>query len=195
MPELPAPKRLRFAKEYGLAPEQIEILVIDRPLANYFEAVASELAASSSVAMTKEGLYLLAINYLSSDLKGLMALAGISDPIQTKINPENFSDLILLVASEKINSRVAKDILKKMFDEGGDPTEIMRSSGLEQVSDEGALVPIAEQLIAANPGPVADYKNGKEAALMFFVGQAMKALKGKGNPAVLQKIFKELLTK
>lgn len=199
IPELPTPKRLRFAKEYGLAPEQIEQLVIDRPLANYFEAIASELSreavASSSVALAKEDFYRLAINYLTSDLKGLMTLAGISDPIQTKINPENFADLIVLVAGEKIGSRGAKDILKKMFDEGGDPNEIMKAGGMEQVSDEASLIPMAQQILAAHPGPVEDYKKGKEAALMFFIGKAMGALKGKGNPAILQKIFKELLSK
>ena len=192
IPELPAAKRVRFAKEYALTPEQIEQLVIDRPLANYFEAVASELKRNPAELVKKNQL---AINYLSSDFKGLMAGAGIVDPIQTKINPENFADLIVLVAGEKLGSRGAKDILKKMFDEGGDPAEIMKNSGMEQVSDEGQLAAMAAEIIAAHPGPVADYKKGKEAALMFFVGKAMGALKGKGNPAVLQKIFKELLIK
>ncbi len=72
---------------------------------------------------------------------------------------------------------------------------IIKEAGLEQVSDEGVLIPVAQELIAANPGPAADYKSGKEAALQFFIGRAMGALKGKGNPAVLQKIFKELLLK
>jgi F0F1-type ATP synthase beta subunit len=91
--------------------------------------------------------------------------------------------------------QVAKDVLKKMFETGGDPNVIIKESGLEQVSDEASLVPVAEQLIATNPGPAADFKAGKEAALQFFIGRAMGALKGKGNPAVLQKIFRELLAK
>lgn len=193
MPELPQPKRVRFAKEYGLTPEQIELLIADRTMANYFESVASELKRAGEGDWAKK--VQLALNYLTSDLKGLMTASGITDPIQTKINPENFSDLILLVASEKIGSRGAKDILKKMFDEGGDPTEIMKASGMEQVSDETALQALAAEIIAMHPGPVADYKSGKEAALMFFVGQAMKKLQGKAHPAVLQKVFKDLLAK
>lgn len=190
IPELPVAKRLRFAKEYSLQPDQIELLVLDRPLANYFEAVASELTRLNQPDFNK-----LAVNYLTSDLKGLMTVINISDPIKTKINPENFADLIVLVGTEKIGSRSAKDILKKMFDEGGDPTEIMTAEGMEQVSDETTLIPMAQEIISANPGPVADYKKGKDAALMFLIGRAMGALKGKGNPSVLQKVFKELLTK
>lgn len=194
IPELPQQKRARFAKEFGLTSDQIEVLVFDRPLANYFEALVSELQREdSSVPATKS--LPLAVNYLTSDLKGMMVGAGVDDPATTKVTAENFADLIILVASDQIGSRVAKDVLKKMFETGGDPNVIIKEAGLEQVSDEGTLMPIAEQLIAANPGPALDYKNGKEAALQFFIGRAMGALKGKGNPAVLQKIFKELLLK
>ncbi len=199
MPELPQQKRVRFAKEYGLASEQIELLVADRPLANYFESVASELqrlSQSSTVnSQLSAKLFQLAVNYLTSDLKGLMTLASITNPIETKVTPENFADLIVLVAAEKVGSRGAKDILKKMFDEGGDPAEIMKAGAMEQVSDEGSLTALAQEILAASPGPVADYKKGKEAALMFFVGKAMGQLKGKANPAILQKVFKELLSK
>ena len=194
IPELPQQKRMRFAKEFGLSPEQIELLVFDRALANYFESVVSELHDEASGDGMPKRMQ-LAINYLTSDLKGMMVSAGTNDPAATKVTAENFADLVMLVADDKIGSRVAKDVLKKMFDSGGDPSVIIKEAGLEQVSDEAALIPIAQQLIAENPGPLADYKKGKEAALMFFVGRAMGQLKGKGNPAVLQKIFKELLSK
>jgi aspartyl-tRNA(Asn)/glutamyl-tRNA(Gln) amidotransferase subunit B len=194
LPELPQQKRVRFAHEFGLGADQVDLLVLDRPLAAYFEAVASELQEEAGTAdMMKK--YQLAVNYLTSDLKGLMVAAGVTDPAATKVTAENLADLVVLAAADKINSRVAKDVLKIMFEKGGDPNVIIKEQGLEQVSDEGALIPIAQQLIAANPGPATDFKNGKEAALMFFVGRAMGALKGKGNPAVLQKIFRELLTK
>ena len=192
IPELPAQKRARFAKEFGLSPDQIEVLVFDRALANYFEAVVSELQAEQAdIARTIP----LAINYLISDFKGMLVAAGIIDPALSKITAENFADLVLLIAGEKINSRVAKDVLKKMFESGGDPTVIIREAGLEQISDESALIPVCEQLIAANPGPAADFKAGKEVALQFFIGRAMGALKGKANPAVLQKVLRTLLSK
>ncbi len=194
LPELPQQKRVRFAKEFGLGADQIEVLVFDRPVAAYFEAVASELQHERTNTDLPKRLQ-LAVNYLISDLKGLMISAGSEDPAATKVTAENFADLIMLVADEKIGSRVAKDVLKKMFENGGDPNVIIKEAGLEQISDEASLIPVAQQLIAANPGPAADYKNGKEAALQFFIGRAMGQLKGKGNPAVLQKIFKELLLK
>ncbi len=192
IPELPAQKRVRFAKEFGLTAEQVEVLVFDRALANYFEAVVSELQ-SESVDLARA--LPLAINYLISDFKGMLVGAGITDPALSKVTAENFADLIVLIASEKINSRVAKDVLKKMFESGGDPAVIIREAGLEQISDESALIPVCEQLIAANPGPAADFKAGKEVALQFFIGRAMGALKGKANPAVLQKVLRSLLSR
>ena len=198
MPELPNKKRARFTKEYSLGPEHIEVLVADRPLANYFEAVASELKRITSQNADPKDWYkgiMLAINYLTSDLKGLMLAVNITDPIQTNVKPKHFADLMMLISAEKIGSRGAKNILKKMFEVGGDPNEILKTEGMEQVSDEKELTKLAKEIIKAYPGPVADYKSGKEAALMFFVGRAMGQLKGKGNPGVLQKIFKELLIK
>ncbi len=199
LPELPAQKRVRFADEYGLTAGQVEVLVFDRPLAGYFEEVVSELKTEvdeSRVASREwKKMVQLAVNYLTSDLKGLMISAGIDDPAKTKVTAENLADLIILAADDKIGSRVAKDVLKKMFESGGDPNVIIKEQGLEQVSDEALLIPVCQQLIDANPGPAADFKEGKEAALQFFIGRAMGALKGKGNPAVLQKLFRELLTK
>jgi aspartyl-tRNA(Asn)/glutamyl-tRNA(Gln) amidotransferase subunit B len=195
LPELPGQKRVRFASEYELTPEQIEVLVFDSQLAQYFEDVISELKEELRDTFSVKKHAALAINYLSSDLKGLMISAGITDPDKTKVTAENLADLVILVASDKITSRVAKDVLKLMFDTSGDPNVIIKEQGLEQVSDESALIPICQQLIDAHPGPAADYKKGKEAALMFFVGRAMGQLKGKGNPAVLQKLFRELLSR
>ncbi len=195
LPELPPAKRVRLASEYGLSAEQIEVLVFDRAIAGFFESVVSELKEELKEAFNPKKHVSLAVNYLTSDLKGLMVAAEVTDPAMTKVAAENLADLVILVASDKITSRVAKDVLKKMFETGGDPNVIIKEQGLEQVSDEASLIPVCQQLIDANPGPAADFKAGKEAALMFFVGRAMGQLKGKGNPAVLQKLFRELLSK
>ena len=100
-----------------------------------------------------------------------------------------------MVAEAKISSRGAKDILKKIFEQGGEPTAIAEKEGLLQKSDEGDLIKIAEKIVAENAKTVADYKAGKEAALMALVGQGMKATKGAGNPQVLKGIFLKLLSK
>ncbi|PIR87558.1 MAG: Asp-tRNA(Asn)/Glu-tRNA(Gln) amidotransferase subunit GatB [Candidatus Harrisonbacteria bacterium CG10_big_fil_rev_8_21_14_0_10_45_28] len=191
IPELPQAKRKRLKDEYGVNDEQVEVLVQDMKMAEYFENVVSELRAEREASTEKT--VPLAINYLVSDLKGLMVGDGKVDANQTKVSTENFADLIELVANDKVNSRVAKDILRAMYENGGDPTEIMKTEGLEQVSDSGELTEAVKKIIEANPVPVADFRKGKEAALMYLVGQAMKELRGKANPQMLQQIFKDLL--
>lgn len=190
IPELPQEKRVRFAKEYGLKPEQIELLVADRGAAGFFEETISELETEDNKNLESEQQ--LIINYLTSDLRGLMTEEGIQFA-SLKVTPENFADLIELISHGKISSRSAKDILRRMFETGADPNEILRDQGLEQVSDEAVLREAAEKIIAANPAAVADYKKGKSNALQFLVGKAMAELKGKGNPGVFQKILRKAL--
>ncbi len=192
IPELPQEKRVRFAKEFSLKPEQIEVLVNDRAAASFFEETVSELEAENKENTPQE--IQLIINYLNSDLRGMITEAGIS--FETlKIKPENFADLIELISQEKVSSRSAKDILAKMFETSGDPHEIMKTGSLEQVSDETHLREVARAIVLAHPDTLSDYKKGKMNALQFLVGKAMAELRGKGNPQVLQKIFKEELEK
>jgi len=191
IPELPKAKRVRFRDEYGLTEDQVELLVFDRQLAEYFENVVSELREEREA--SPEKTIPLAINYLTSDLKGLMVADNQADVFKTRVSAENLADLVELVANDKINSRVAKDILRSMYESGGDPMEIMKTSGLEQVSDSGELAETAKKIIEANPVPVADFKKGKEPALMYLVGQAMRELGGKANPQMLQQVFRDLL--
>ncbi|TSC82627.1 MAG: aspartyl-tRNA(Asn)/glutamyl-tRNA (Gln) amidotransferase subunit B, partial [Parcubacteria group bacterium Gr01-1014_19] len=190
IPELPHIKRQRFAKEYDLTPEQAEILVIERATAQFFEETISELAEEGGVAQPDQ--IKLAFNYLNSDLRGLLIEKGMGIA-ECKVDPENFSDLIILVAEKKVSSRAAKDILVKMLETGLDPREIMKSENLSQVSDESSLRPLAEKIVSENPKAVEDFKKGKENALQFLLGKAMASLKGAGNPAVLQKIFHDVL--
>ncbi len=192
IPELPGIKRLRFQKEYGLNEEQANILIQDLALASFFEESVSEIEAEDDINTKKE--IQLIYNYLTSDLMGLMSASkfGFGD---IKINPENFSDLIEMISHNKVSSRSAKDILKKMFETGEDPHNLLSSLGLEQVSDENELKLLAHKILAENPRAIEDFKKGKENALQFLVGRAMGALKGKGNPGILQKIFREELLK
>ncbi len=188
IPELPLAKRQRFVKQYGLTPEMAELLVLDRRMGEYFEESVSELAEDNNENLPEKTKLL--VNYLTSDLAGLMIAKEISwDAL--KVDPENFADLIQMIAGGKINSRVAKDVLAKMFETGLDPNDIVEEGGLTQVSDVDALRAIVLKIIAENPKAIEDYKKGKEAALQFLVGKSMAALKGRGNPEVLKKVIKE----
>ena len=191
IPELPQEKRVRFVKEFNLKPEQIEILIADREMANFFEESISELETEDKENLQRETELIL--NYLTSDLRGVMAEQRIGFH-ENKLTPENFADLIELISHGKISSRTAKDLLREMAEKGGDPNILLQEKGLEQVSDETALGEVVKKIIEANPAAVADYKKGKEAALQFLVGKAIGELKGKGNPQILQKLFKETLS-
>ena len=202
IPELPNEKRRRFKKEFQLSDEQTSILAEDKKEADYFEEAVSELEAdqdadsrgSTRLPAGRQGStrIQLLFNYLNSDLKGLMRDQEL-DFDTLKITPENFADLIAMVAEKEISSRTAKDLLVKML-AGGDPRTLVSEGGLGQLSDEDVLLQVVKQVIANNPVAIADYKKGKINALQFLVGKAMAELKGRGNPEVLRALFiKELI--
>ncbi len=136
----------------------------------------------------------LLFNYLSSDIRGLMNEQKITVK-ELKITPENFSDLIILISKGEISSRLAKDILKEMFVSGLDPRQIIQEKGLKQISDEEVLKQAIEEIIKENPRAIEDYKKGKETALQFLIGRAMRKLKGQANPQVISDLLKQVLTK
>ena len=115
------------------------------------------------------------------------------EPEDIRFSPEHLSRLITLVDGKVINSSVAKEVFQVMFEEDVDPEQYVEEKGLKTVNDEGALRKVVEEVIAANPQSVEDYHNGKEKAIGFLVGQTMKAMKGKANPALVNQILKELL--
>ncbi len=189
LPELPDEKAKRLEKEYKLSPEQIDILVSDQLLANYFENAVSELISEIP---TEEKSILLLYNYLTTDLRGLM-IEGDINITELKISPKNFADLIVLIAKGDISSRIAKDVLKEMNKTGLDPRKIIQEKELTQVSDESIIRQAIREVIEENIKAVDDYKKGKETALQFLIGQAMAKLKGRVNPEILKSIFKEVL--
>lgn len=182
--ELPNNKRNRFKKEYGFDDKQVEILVQDPAMANYYEEAASELGDKK--------IYLLLFNYLTSDLKGLINKEGV-DLETSGITPTYLAHLVELAGSEKITSRIAKDLLLEMFKTKLDPHQIMENHEWQQVTDESHLLEVVNWVIAQNPKPVADYKQGKKQAIQFLVGQAMAQLKGKASPSKLKEVFEEKL--
>ena len=184
LPELPEEKRKRFKEKYGLKDEAVEIFIQDISAGKFFESVISHLADKPKETVS------LASNYSTSDLAGLLKESGktFSD---LKINPEMFAKLVAMAGKGEISSRGAKNVLKIMFEEGGDPEKIVEEKGLKQDSDDGFIKGIIEEVVKNNTSAVEEYKNGKENALQFLVGQGMKLSKGKANPAVLQKLLKE----
>lgn len=204
MPELPQAKRKRFEDEYGLASTDAFLLTSDRALANFTERVFSELRgwleSVDGVNDDRDGLWekerpkaaKLVAGWMTTELFKLMNEAQI-DIDQCKITPENFAHFLTLIKTSKVNSSAAQVLLKEMFDTGKDPEVVLEEKDLKQIDDSGALDTVVADVIAANPGPVTDFKSGKENALMFLVGQAMKVTKGKGNPAKFQELFREKL--
>lgn len=199
LPELPWEKRERLENKFGLKDEAVEIFTQDIVLGNFFEDVAKHLRAELPSVLGSSAPKLietisLASNYIVSDLSGLMKEKKILVS-EIKINPEMFAKLIAMTANGAISSRGAKDVLKIMFEQGGDPENIVNEKELGQASDDDFIKNITEEVVKNNPVAVEEYKNGKENALQFLVGQGMKISKGKANPGVLQKLLKEKLAK
>ena len=179
LPELPWEKRTRLVS-LGIKESDAEVYVNDSKLSSYFEQV---------IAGKEKNFIQVASNYLTSDLLGLIA----KNPTLHYPSAENFAKLIQMNVDEKLNSRGVKDILAMITENDTDPEIIANEKGLIQQNDEGALRVIAQKAVDANPSVVAEYKAGKDQLLMFFVGQIMKETKGSANPALVQKILKELL--
>jgi aspartyl-tRNA(Asn)/glutamyl-tRNA(Gln) amidotransferase subunit B len=191
IPELPNDKRKRFSDQYKLSAEQMNVLIEDKEMSDYFEQSVSELESDDKENINQDKVKLL-LNYLTSDLRGLL-ISQKKNFEQSKITSENFADLIDMIFKKEITSRVAKDLLVKMMDSGLDPRALVEQEGLGQVSDELELVLIVKKIIDENPTAVADYKKGKTNALQFLVGKAMAILRGRGNPEVLRSLLEKKL--
>ncbi len=186
IPELPAEKRVRFAREYGLDERAADALAGDLIAANYFEEAVSEFREE-----IPDGNVAIVYNYLTSDLRGLMNQSGIAFA-DLKVRPEHFAALAVLIEQKKITSRQAKDMLAKMFATGTDPTEIMKDENIG-IGDTDEVEAVVLAVIAEHHAAVADYKKGKVVSLQFLIGQAMAKLKGRARPEMLKEIFEKNL--
>ncbi len=179
--ELPQAKRLRYKNDFGIKDEDIESYINDKELGRWFEKISEILKVADKIK--------IASNYVTSDYLGLKKI----NPSIKHPSEQNFAELINLVAENKISSRVAKDILAMIVLEDGSPLKIATEKNLLQKNDEGALKEIAQKIIDANEKVVADYKGGKESALMSLIGQIMKETKGSANPSVAKQVLIDLL--
>ncbi len=192
IPELPAAKEKRFAEQYGLSGDALSVIVDEKPTADYFEAVVSEIRAKKESAEIEEGAGIairLAANYIVTELR--KRLTDIGKTIDTSgISPENYAEFISILADGKINSSAAQTVLGEMLLGGdNDPSHIIDRLNLAQMSDTGELEGVVEAILAANAKSVEDYKAGKQNAFQFLIGQIMKETKGKANPQVVAKIL------
>ena len=181
LPELPEAKRARLVEQYQLTPYDAEVLTQDQKLAAWFERAAAPVANPKTVA-----------NWIISELLRLTGDAGIGVE-ECKIRPEQLGALIVLIEKGTINGKIAKDVFAEMFESGADPDAIVKEKGLAQVSDTGAIAALVDEAIAANPAQVEQYKAGNAKVLQFFVGQVMKASRGKANPPMVVELLKEKL--
>ena len=198
LPELPEQKIGRFEREFGISAKQAELLVSDKKVADFFEEAVSELATRDELTTSridKKSQEML-FNYITGTARGIYSTMLVQEngAVLGKIKPEHIAHLIDLICDGKIGERQARDILKKMFEDGSDPEEILNREGLHTVSDTEELKLVVEEVIAENPTAAADYKKGKAQSLQFMIGKAMGKLKGRGNPGVLKEIFEQNLS-
>ena len=180
-PEFRGEKMKRYKEAFGIPDYDIEIITQSKHMADIFEETVSLGAEPKKVS-----------NWLMGETLRLMKEKEL-DAEDLRFSPEHLAKLIGLVDARAVNSSVAKEVFEVMFEEDVDPEQYVEQKGLKTVNDEGALKKAVEEVIAANPQSVADYRGGKEKAIGFLVGQTMKAMKGKADPGAVNRMLKELL--
>ena len=181
MPELPAARRARFISAYGLREYDAEVLTQTRAMSDYFEQVARVGGDARAAA-----------NWVMGDLAGALKSEG-KDITDSPVSAENLGRLLALLAQGKISGKLAKEIFPKMLSSGEPPETVLQREGLEQISDQGALGKMVDEVIAANPKQLEQYRSGKTAVLNFFLGQVMKASRGQADPAAVTNLLREKL--
>ncbi len=184
LPELPRARRRRFQEEFGLSVYDAGVLTAEKERADYFEeAVRAEPKASPKTVS----------NFLTVELLGKLNAEG-KDLAASPVPAGRLARLCTLVDSGRISSAQAKQVWTAVYTEGRDPDQVVAAQGLSQISDDASLEKLADDAIAAHPGPAADYRAGKAQSLGFLVGAVMKASGGKANPKRVSEILKEKLS-
>jgi aspartyl-tRNA(Asn)/glutamyl-tRNA(Gln) amidotransferase subunit B len=179
LPELPDEKRARFMTEHQLSGYDADVLVAERTLADYFEAVARERDAKA------------AANWVINELTGRLNKEG-KDITASPVSTDQLGALLDLIAEGTISGKIAKDLFEIVWSEGGDPRAIVDQRGMKQVTDMGAIESIVDDIVAKNPDKVADAKTNPK-AIGWFVGQTMKASGGKANPQAVNELLRKRL--
>ncbi|NUM56602.1 MAG: Asp-tRNA(Asn)/Glu-tRNA(Gln) amidotransferase subunit GatB [Candidatus Hydrogenedentes bacterium] len=181
LPELPQARRARFESEYGLSAYDAGVLTAEKEMADYYEAVVKQGCAPKQAA-----------NWISVELQALLTEHK-QELTASKVTAGRLAAMLKLIDDGTISGKIAKDVLLDMFETGKDPKAIVEEKGLVQISDTSAIEAAAREVIAANPGPVAEFRGGKEKTFGFLVGQLMKATKGKANPQLANEVLRRVL--
>ena len=180
MPELPTQKFERFVTQKGLSPYEAEIFVDDLELADYFEKASAQSSSKHIV------------NWILRDLMGYLKEHKLT-PKECKVTPEKLATIVEMLEQGKINNHAAKEVFECVAQTGQDPLVVVKEKNLEQIGSLDELEAIIKEIIAANPDKVALYKAGQERLFGFFVGQAMAKTQSKGDPKIIQQLFKKHL--
>lgn len=183
MPELPQARYARFQTAYGLNAYDAGVLTTTRAMADYFEETVRAGAPAKQAG-----------NWIMGDLQALLVESK-SDMAACKVSPADLAGMLVLIEEGTISGKIAKGLLPVMFETGKSPKALVEEKGLIQVSDTGAIEAAVREALAANPGPVADFRSGKKQAMGFLVGQIMKATQGKANPKLVNEILNRELNK
>jgi len=181
LPPVPFERFERYTERFGISVVQTTQLVDNPPLAAFFDRVVAAGGAPTA-----------ALNFVLGELSRLANESG-TPVAEGKITPEALAELIVLTEAKTVNSKIAKDVLARLWADGGSAKAIVESEGLAQVSDPGAIASFVDDVLAANAESVASFKAGKENALKFLVGQVMKASRGKANPVLVETLLREKL--
>ena len=184
LPEQPKARRARMIADWGIAEYDADVLSQHKANADYFEAAAKGLDKKTAKMLC---------NLYMSDVMALLNSSG-KEIGECAMTPQALAALVKMAAAGTINGPTLKELLPEIFEKGGDPEAIVKERGLGAVNDTAALEAFVDQAIAANPGPVADFKAGKKAAAGFFVGQVMKLSKGKADPKIVGKLVAQKLS-
>jgi aspartyl-tRNA(Asn)/glutamyl-tRNA(Gln) amidotransferase subunit B len=177
LPELPEAKRIRYTTELGLPDLDAEVLSSSREIADYFDACVALYPQAKPVSNWVMGEVLRALKEDNREIA------------DCPVTPRLLTEMLKLVESGTISGKIAKTVFDEMYKSGNEPAKIVKEKGLVQVSDSGAIEKIIDEVLAANPDNVAEYRSGKEKLFGFFVGQVMKASRGKANPAMVNEVL------
>jgi aspartyl-tRNA(Asn)/glutamyl-tRNA(Gln) amidotransferase subunit B len=181
LPELPAQKRSRYENEYGLSPYDARVLTDDRDVALYLEHSIQAGADAKQAA-----------NWVMGDITSHLKTQKISIN-DIPLKPENLAELVGLISKGTINGKIAKEILPELLEKGGSVQALVKSKGMTSLSDPAAIGKLIDEIIAANPTELEQYRGGKTKLLGFFVGQVMKQSGGRAEPKLTNKILAEKL--
>ena len=182
LPELPLSKQTRYVADLGLSVYDADTLTSSREMADFFEATLNEATNEAK----------LCANWLMGDVSASLNRED-RDITQCPITPQQLGGMLKRISDGTISNSAAKEVFKVLWSEGGNPDTIIETKGLKQMSDVGAMEAMVNEIITANPAQVAEYRSGKEKVFGYFVGLAMKASKGKANPAQMNEILKRKL--